>query len=107
MSTGPFGPPTTPVLAANSTPPFTTRAAHCAGPGRPPHPGSNSAMTPAGALYPADASPPALDLSAASLLSTCSHTRQQMTDPMLRTIEKPRGEILGHPTRRLTVTREP
>ena len=49
----------------------------------------------------------ALDLVVASVHSAFNQDRQQMTDRLLRAIENPNVDILGHPTGRLILKREP
>jgi DNA polymerase (family 10) len=49
----------------------------------------------------------ALDLVVASVHSAFNQDRQQMTDRLLRAIEHPHVDILGHPTGRLILRREP
>ncbi len=49
----------------------------------------------------------ALDLVVASVHSAFNQDRQQMTDRILRAIENPYVDILGHPTGRLILRREP
>jgi DNA polymerase (family 10) len=48
-----------------------------------------------------------LDVVVASIHSAFSQDRQQMTDRLLRAIENPRVDILGHPTGRLLLKRSP
>ena len=49
----------------------------------------------------------ALDLVVVSVHSAFNQDRQQMTDRLLRAIEHPHVDILGHPTGRLILKREP
>jgi DNA polymerase (family 10) len=49
----------------------------------------------------------ALDLVVASVHSAFNQDRQQMTDRLLRAVEHPSVDILGHPTGRLILRREP
>jgi DNA polymerase (family X) len=49
----------------------------------------------------------ALDLVVASVHSAFNQDREQMTDRLLRAIENPHVDILGHPTGRLILRREP
>jgi DNA polymerase (family 10) len=48
-----------------------------------------------------------LDIVVASVHSAFNQDRQQMTDRMLRALENPHVDILGHPTGRLILRREP
>jgi DNA polymerase (family 10) len=49
----------------------------------------------------------ALDIVVASVHSAFNQDRQQMTDRLLRAIENPYVDVLGHPTGRLLLKREP
>src|SRR5262249_54884167 len=49
----------------------------------------------------------ALDLVVASVHSAFNQDRQQMTDRLLRALENPFVDILGHPTGRMLLRREP
>lgn len=49
----------------------------------------------------------ALDIVIASVHSAFNQDRQQMTDRLLRAIENPHVDIIGHPTGRLILRREP
>lgn len=60
-----------------------------------------------GSLDLADDCLGALDLVVASVHSAFNQDRQQMTDRLLRAIENPRVDILGHPTGRLILRRPP
>ena len=60
-----------------------------------------------GSLDLADDCLAALDLVVASVHSAFNQDRQQMTDRILRAIEHPHVDVLGHPTGRLILRREP
>ena len=60
-----------------------------------------------GSLDLADDCLAALDLVVASVHSAFTQDRQQMTDRLLRAIENPYVDILGHPTGRLLLKRPP
>jgi DNA polymerase (family 10) len=60
-----------------------------------------------GSLDLADDCLAALDLVIASVHSGFNQDRQQMTDRILRAIENPHVDIIGHPTGRLILRREP
>ena len=60
-----------------------------------------------GSLDLADDCLAALDLVVASVHSGFNQDRQQMTERLLRVIENPRVDIIGHPTGRLILRREP
>ncbi len=60
-----------------------------------------------GSLDLADDCLAALDLVVVSVHSAFGQERQQMTDRVLRAIEHPHVDILGHPTGRLILRREP
>ena len=62
---------------------------------------------PDGTLDLADDCLAALDIVVASVHSAFNQDRQQMTDRLLRAIENPHVDILGHPTGRLILKREP
>jgi len=64
-------------------------------------------IKPDGTLDLADDCLAALDLVIASVHSGFNQDRQQMTDRILRAIENPHVDILGHPTGRLILKREP
>ena len=64
-------------------------------------------IKPDGSLDLADDCLAALDLVVASVHSAFTQDRQQMTDRLLRAIENPHVDILGHPTGRLILKREP
>src|SRR5947209_13822770 len=49
----------------------------------------------------------ALDLVVASIHSAFKQDSQQMTDRLLRAIENPHVDVIGHPTGRLILKREP
>ena len=57
-------------------------------------------------ISPTTASPP-LDLVVASVHSAFNQDRQQMTDRLLRAIDNPNVDIIGHPTGRRILKREP
>jgi DNA polymerase (family X) len=60
-----------------------------------------------GSLDLADDCLAALDLVVASVHSAFNQDRDQMTDRILRAIEHPHVDVLGHPTGRLLLRREP
>ena len=60
-----------------------------------------------GSLDLADDCLAALDLVVASVHSAFNQDRDQMTDRILRAIEHPHVDVLGHPTGRLILRREP
>jgi DNA polymerase (family 10) len=60
-----------------------------------------------GSLDLADDCLAALDLVVASIHSAFNQDRQQMTDRLLRAIEHPHVDVIGHPTGRLILKREP
>jgi DNA polymerase (family 10) len=64
-------------------------------------------IRPDGSLDLADECLAALDLVVASVHSAFSQDRLQMTDRLLRAIEHPHVDILGHPTGRLILKRQP
>lgn len=64
-------------------------------------------IRPDGTLDLADDCLAALDLVVASVHSAFNQDHQQMTDRLLRAIENPYVDILGHPTGRLLLKREP
>lgn len=64
-------------------------------------------IRPDGSLDLADDCLAALDLVVASVHSAFNQDHQQMTDRLLRAIENPYVDILGHPTGRLLLKREP
>ena len=64
-------------------------------------------IKPDGSLDLADDCLAALDLVVASVHSAFNQDRQQMTDRLLRAIENPHVDILGHPTGRMILKREP
>jgi DNA polymerase (family 10) len=64
-------------------------------------------IRPDGTLDLADDCLAALDLVVASVHSAFNQDRQQMTDRVLRAIEHPQVDILGHPTGRLLLRRAP
>jgi DNA polymerase (family 10) len=64
-------------------------------------------IRPDGALDLDDECLAALDLVVASVHSAFNQDRQQMTERILRAIEHPHVDILGHPTGRLLLRREP
>ena len=64
-------------------------------------------IRPDGTLDLADDCLAALDLVVASVHSAFNQDRQQMTDRLLRAIENPHVDILGHPTGRRILKREP
>jgi DNA polymerase (family 10) len=64
-------------------------------------------IRPDGSLDLADDCLAALDLVIASVHSAFNQDRQQMTERLLRAIEHPSVDILGHPTGRLILRREP
>jgi DNA polymerase (family 10) len=64
-------------------------------------------IRPDGTLDLADDCLAALDLVVASVHSAFNQDRQQMTDRLLRAIENPHVDILGHATGRMILKREP
>jgi len=64
-------------------------------------------IRPDGSLDLADDCLAALDLVVVSVHSAFNQDRQQMTDRLLRAIENPNVDILGHPTGRLLLRRQP
>jgi DNA polymerase (family X) len=64
-------------------------------------------IRPDGSLDLADDCLAALDLVVASVHSAFNQDRDRMTERLLRAIENPRVDILGHPTGRLILRREP
>jgi DNA polymerase (family 10) len=64
-------------------------------------------IRPDGSLDLADDCLAALDIVVASVHSAFNQERQQMTDRVLRALENPHVDILGHPTGRLILRREP
>jgi DNA polymerase (family 10) len=64
-------------------------------------------IRPDGTLDLADDCLAALDLVVASVHSAFNQDRQQMTDRVLRALENPYVDILGHPTGRLILRRGP
>jgi DNA polymerase (family X) len=64
-------------------------------------------IRPDGTLDLADDCLAALDLVVASVHSAFNQDRMQMTDRILRAIENPYVDILGHPTGRMILRREP
>jgi DNA polymerase (family 10) len=64
-------------------------------------------IKPDGSLDLDDDSLSALDLVIASVHSAFNQDRQQMTDRLLRALENPFVDILGHPTGRMLLRREP
>ncbi len=60
-----------------------------------------------GSLDLADECLAALDLVVASVHSAFNQDRQQMTDRLLRALDNPQVDILGHPTGRLILRRDP
>jgi DNA polymerase (family 10) len=64
-------------------------------------------IRPDGTLDLADDCLAALDLVVASVHSAFNQDRQQMTDRLLRAIENPHVDILGHPTGRILLRRSP
>jgi DNA polymerase (family X) len=64
-------------------------------------------IKPDGSLDLADDCLAALDLVVASVHSAFNQDRQQMTDRLLRALENPNVDILGHPTGRLILKRDP
>ena len=64
-------------------------------------------ILPDGSLDLADDCLAALDIVVASVHSAFNQDRQQMTDRLLRAIENPHVDILGHPTGRRLLQREP
>jgi DNA polymerase (family 10) len=64
-------------------------------------------IKPDGTLDLADDCLAALDLVVVSVHSAFNQDRQQMTERLLRAIEHPHVDVLGHPTGRLLLRREP
>ena len=64
-------------------------------------------IKPDGSLDLADDCLAALDLVVVSVHSAFNQDRRQMTDRLLRAIENPHVDVLGHPTGRLILKREP
>src|SRR5207244_585389 len=64
-------------------------------------------IRPDGSLDLADDCLAALDLVVVSVHSAFNQDRQQMTDRLLRAIENPHVDIVGHPTGRLILKRQP
>ena len=64
-------------------------------------------IKPDGTLDLADDCLAALDIVVASVHSAFNQDRQQMTDRVLRALENPNVDVLGHPTGRLILKREP
>ncbi len=64
-------------------------------------------IRPDGALDLADDCLAALDIVVASVHSGFNQDRQQMTERVLRALENPHVDVLGHPTGRLLLRREP
>jgi DNA polymerase (family X) len=64
-------------------------------------------IRPDGSLDLADDCLAALDLVVVSVHSAFSQDRQQMTDRLLRAVDNPHVDILGHPTGRLLLRRQP
>ena len=64
-------------------------------------------IRPDGSLDLADDCLAALDLVIVSVHSAFGQDRQQMTDRILRAVEHPHVDILGHPTGRMILKREP
>jgi DNA polymerase (family 10) len=64
-------------------------------------------IRPDGTLDLADDCLAALDIVVASVHSAFNQDRQQMTDRILRAMENPHVDVLGHPTGRLILRREP
>ncbi|PYR03938.1 MAG: DNA polymerase/3'-5' exonuclease PolX [Acidobacteria bacterium] len=64
-------------------------------------------IKPDGSLDLADDCLAALDLVVASVHSAFNQERQQMTDRLLRALDNPHVDVLGHPTGRLILKREP
>ena len=64
-------------------------------------------IKPDGSLDLADDCLAALDIVVASVHSAFNQDRQQMTDRLLRAIENPHVDVLGHPTGRRILQREP
>ena len=83
------------------------RAADGAGPGIRLLAGIECDIRPDGSLDLADDCLAALDLVVVSVHSAFNQDRQQMTDRLLRAIENPHVDILGHPTGRLILKRDP
>jgi len=64
-------------------------------------------ILPDGSLDLADDCLAALDIVVASVHSAFNQERQQMTDRVLRAIENPHVDVIGHPTGRLILKRSP
>src|SRR4029079_16954760 len=64
-------------------------------------------IKPDGTLDLADSCLAALDIVVASVHSAFNQDRQQMTDRLLRALDNPYVDILGHPTGRRILQREP
>jgi DNA polymerase (family X) len=64
-------------------------------------------IRPDGSLDLADDCLAALDIVVASVHSAFNQDQQQMTDRILRALENPHVDILGHPTGRMLLRREP
>jgi DNA polymerase (family 10) len=64
-------------------------------------------IRPDGSLDLADDCLAALDIVIASVHSAFNQTREQMTDRLLRALEHPSVDVLGHPTGRLILRRAP
>ncbi|OFW21826.1 MAG: hypothetical protein A3H97_08105 [Acidobacteria bacterium RIFCSPLOWO2_02_FULL_65_29] len=64
-------------------------------------------IRPDGSLDLADDCLAALDVVVASVHSALNQDRQQMTERLLRALEHPHVDILGHPTSRMLLRREP
>jgi DNA polymerase (family 10) len=64
-------------------------------------------IRPDGSLDLADDCLAALDFVVASVHSAFNQERQQMTDRLLRVLENPHVDVLGHPTGRLILRRQP
>jgi DNA polymerase (family 10) len=64
-------------------------------------------IKPDGSLDLADDCLAALDIVVASVHSAFNQDRQQMTDRLLRALDNPYVDVLGHPTGRLLLRREP
>src|SRR2546422_6493407 len=64
-------------------------------------------IKPDGALDLADECLASLDLVVASVHSAFNQDRRQMTDRLLRALDNPHVDILGHPTGRMMPRREP
>jgi len=83
------------------------RAVDAAGPGVRLLAGIECDVKPDGSLDLADDCLAALDLVVASVHSAFDQDHQQMTDRLLRAIDNPHVDILGHPTGRRLLKREP